>query len=523
MRSLLSRLALFGSLVFAACTPVAPPASPAVPTEPQRADVQSIQIAIGAIPPNLTPQAGFRDLYVWTTMYDTVTEIGRNFEVMPSLAEKWEVSSDGTVWTFTLRPGGTFSNGDPVTAEDVAFSFNEPIAKAWPIRTFFATVTAARAIDARTVAVTTRSPDMSLPAGAQYVLVIPKAYYESVGGFDGFRDKPMGSGPYIMAEYVAESRVIFKRRPEPHAFRTPIADELVVREIPDHGQKINGMRTGLVDVISPSALSTDQIQQAETAGMKYQVIRNAFIFLSVAQGTAELKKSPLTDRRVRVALNYAIDKAAISQTLFRGFAQPLGQLALPGSQSWDPAVQPAYDVARARQLLTEAGYPNGFRLSVDLSVSQNLDDLAILVQSMLKEVNIALDINVVDAGLYSDKVYGRNNQQKGDLVMSGNGDTTGFFTSLRALYGCGRPFGSPATALFYCNPAWDRALDQGLAERDDAKRTQLYLEANRIFREDGAMTPLFAPASFMVYTPKIAGIDVTDRTQFNLDSIYKLK
>ncbi|MCS7001671.1 MAG: ABC transporter substrate-binding protein, partial [Dehalococcoidia bacterium] len=371
----------------------------------------------------------------------------------------------------------------------------------------------------------TRIPDMSIVSGAQFVLIIPRRYFESVGGFEGFSQRPIGSGPYEVAEYIRDDRVVFRKRAARHPFRNAQADELIVRAIPENAQRINGLRTGEVDIIAPAALTTDQIQQAEQAGFQFQIIRNAFIFLSIPQGTAELRNTPLRDRRVRLALSYAIDRDAISRTLYRNYAQPLGQLALEGSQSWDPSARPVFDPQRARQLLAEAGYPNGIRQSftVEMSRAQNLQDLLLAIQQMFRDIGVTMELEIIDGTLYGDRAYGRNNQQKSDLVTSGNGDTNGFYTAMRVLYGCGRPLGSPPAALFYCNPEWDRLLDQALSERDATRRAELYRQANRIFREDAWVIPLFAPASFLVYSPKIQGLDVSGRTQFNFDDAFKIR
>ncbi|MCS6802933.1 MAG: ABC transporter substrate-binding protein [Chloroflexota bacterium] len=514
------------AVFLAACAPAAPTATPAAPGQPrqERAENQALRIAPSSIPANLTPAAGFANYVVFTPMYDTPTTLGKDFAVEPAVATKWELSADGRTWTLTIRSDLVFHNGDRLTAEDVAFSINEMMQRGWPARTFINTVTEARATSPTTVDVQTRAIDMSIPAGFMFTPILPKAYYESVGGFDGFVAKPIGSGPYELVEFVREDRIVYRKRSSPHPFRNVQATELTFVAVPENSQKINGLRTGELDATTAVALTTDQVQTAETAGLKLQVIRNAFIFVAIPQGTYELRNTPLKDKRVRQAMNYAIDREAITKTLYRGYAEPLGQLALKGSQSWDPSVKPVYDPALARQLLAEAGYPNGFGgITMEMSRAQNLQDLMQVIQAQLREVGIRVELEIVDGALYGDRVYGRNNAQKSDLVMSGNGDTNGFNTAIRVLYGCGRPIGSPPSALFWCNPEWDRLQDAALAERDPTRRAQLLREANRIMREDAPVIPLYLPASFVVHSPKIVGIDVEGRTQITFDAAYRIK
>ncbi|GIW12223.1 MAG: ABC transporter substrate-binding protein [Dehalococcoidia bacterium] len=520
-----ARLALLLVVLLVACAPAAPTAAPApAPTRPERSDNQSLRIAASGIPANLTPAAGFANYVVMSPLYDTLTTLGRDFVVQPAVATRWEVSVDGRTWTFTLRQDVTFQNGEALTAEDVAFSINELNQRAWPARTYISSVTEARATSPTSVDLVARVVDMSIPSGLLFIPILPRKYYESVGGFEGFVAKPIGSGPYDLVEFVREDRIVYRKRATPHPFRNVQASELIFLSVPEHAQKINGLRTGELDATTTVALTSDQVQAAESAGLKFQIVRNAFIFVAIAQGTAELKKSPLLDRRVRHALNYAVDKEAIAKTLYRGYAEPIGQLALKNSPSWDPTVKPVYDVAQAKRLLAEAGYSNGFGgITMEMSRAQNLQDLMQVLQSQWREVGIQVELEIIDGALYSDRVYGRNNAQKSDLVMSGNGDTNGFNTAIRVLIGCGKPIGSPPTALYWCNPEWDRLLDAALAERDATRRAQLLRDANRIMREDGWVVPLFLPASFVLHSPKIAGLDFEGYSSIVFDSAYRIK
>ncbi len=227
---------------------------------------------------------------------------------------------------------------------------------------------------------------------------------------------------------------------------------------------------------------------------------------------------------MRQALNYATDREAISKSLYRGYAEPSGQLGIKGSQSWDPSVKPVYDPAMAKKLLAEAGYSNGFSNIVMMAAnSQNLGDLMLLLQAQWKEVGINVTLDIIEANLYNDRQYGRNNTQKSDLVMSGAGDTNGFNTGNRVLDGCGRPIGGTPASLVYCNAEWDRLQDAAIAERDPAKRAQLLRDANKMMRDDAQGVPLYLPASFLVHSPKIAGMELEGYTQVTLDGIYRIK
>lgn len=195
-----------------------------------------------------------------------------------------------------------------------------------------------------------------------------------------------------------------------------------------------------------------------------------------------------------MAIAHAIDWNAIAAKLLGGTAIVSGNFATPGSLYWDPDARPwPYDPARARQLLAEAGYPNGFWIEtgMDTTAAQSIPDTVLAIQGYLRDIGIQVEINPVEFGIIRDKFYGRNNQLWSGIYTYGTADATGFFQNLRINIGCGcsRPIGGGPGSEQYCNLEWDRLLDSPLGEPDPARRAELMHRAACLMREDLYVIP----------------------------------
>ncbi|MCS7002862.1 MAG: ABC transporter substrate-binding protein, partial [Dehalococcoidia bacterium] len=166
----LGLLTLLAVWIGSACAPTAPQTGgQAQPAQEERDSNQTLRVAATGLVANMTPQASSANHYQYWPLYDNLTQYGPNFEVRPSVAERWELSPDGLTWTFFLRGDVRFSNGDPLTANDVAFTLNEIIARNWPQRGLFGTTIEATALDDRRVAIRTRQQDITVPFGGQFL------------------------------------------------------------------------------------------------------------------------------------------------------------------------------------------------------------------------------------------------------------------------------------------------------------------------------------------------------------------
>jgi peptide/nickel transport system substrate-binding protein len=277
----------------------------------------------------------------------------------PSLAESWTISRDGTTYDFVMRKGVKFHNGDPVTAEDVKFSFERyrgAAAKLLKDR-----VRQVQVVDPGRVRFVLKEPWPDFltfygtsATGAAWV--VPKRYIEKVGD-DGFLKAPIGAGPYRVVSFNPGVELVLEAF-EGYWRKSPSVKRLVFRSMPDETTRAAALKAGDVDIVYLlSGPTAEEIKR--TAGFKLVAARPPGVpYLDLPEQWDP--KSPWHDRRVRLAASTALDREALSQAETLGMSRPTGALiprVLEFSKSFDP---PAYDPAQAKKLLAEAGYANGF-------------------------------------------------------------------------------------------------------------------------------------------------------------------
>jgi peptide/nickel transport system substrate-binding protein len=278
----------------------------------------------------------------------------------PSLAESWSQSSDGLVYEFVLRKGAKFHNGEPVTAEDVKFSFERY--KGSGAKLLKERVKEIQVVDAGRVRFHLREPwpDFMTFYGTTATgsgWIVPKAYVEKVGD-DGFKRAPIGAGPYRFVSFNPGVELVMEAW-EGYWRKTPSVKRLVYRSMPEETTRAAALKKGEVDI---AYLLTGPVAEdiQRSSGFKLVAPKES-------QGTFWLDlpdqwdpKSPWHDRRVRLAASHAIDRKALNQAETLGFSYPTGSLiprALEFSRFFEPH---AFDPARSKKLLAEAGYPSGF-------------------------------------------------------------------------------------------------------------------------------------------------------------------
>jgi peptide/nickel transport system substrate-binding protein len=281
---------------------------------------------------------------------------GKN--MAPSLAESWSVSPDGLVYEFVLRKGVKFHNGDPLTAEDVKFSFER-------YRGIFA-----KTLKERVAAVETPDPGRvrfrlkqpwpdfmtfyaTRTTGAAWI--VPKKYVEKVGD-DGYKKAPIGSGPYRFVSFTPGVELVLEAFDQ-YWRKTPHVKRLVLRVVPDHATRVAALKRGEVDVVY--LVSGEMAEDVKrTPGLTVKAVFPSNHWLIFADQFDP--KSPWHDKRVRLAANLALDLKALNEAATLGLSKVTGSF-VPSSFDfyWQPPA-PSYDPARAKRLLAEAGYPRGF-------------------------------------------------------------------------------------------------------------------------------------------------------------------
>jgi peptide/nickel transport system substrate-binding protein len=421
-------------------------------------------------------------------------------DVQPMLASAWKML-DPQTYEFTLRQDGRFHDGTPLTATDVAFSVNRAIdpEKRYPIGAArMPTIEGAEAIDQYTVRVRTKAPDALLLKRMAYLSILPKAYLERVGD-DEFSLKPIGSGPYKVREFITGDRLVLVPHTE-HAWRKGKFAEVVIRNVPEASARVAGLRTGELHYISATPI--DQVDTLKAAGFQYIQLDAGS---SGGYRMTAIYYEPLRDKRVRQAINYAIDKDAIVKGIYRGYTQvEQGQFLQPGVFGYHPNLKPyPYDPALARRLLAEAGYPNGFDLAIEAKVDRaDVAQVGQFIQDQLREVGIRATFTaIVDQATVEDKIFGR--VQRAPLWASGL-ITTPYMDADAALVWFWS--GQPPQTRYYENPEFDKYFLPSRTELDPKKREELIWKALEVLREDPPYLFLIQTVEIHMYSPKLQGV-----------------
>jgi peptide/nickel transport system substrate-binding protein len=516
IRSTLSRLLpliLILTLLLAACAPAAAPSAPAAPAESSSEGEEAaapaesapatgekvLTVALTTIPNSLDmPKAAERNASnaAWS-LYDSLLWINDAGELEPALATEWSVSEDGTTYTFTLREGVTFHNGEPFNAQAVVASWERGKNPENQYYTDWTLATAVTAVDDMTVEITTDGPQpLFLRYVAQSWAMTPPGYIAEVGE-EGFLQNPVGTGPFKLVELVEGDRIVLEKNENYWREGYPLIDRLVFRPIPESSTRVAAIQTGEVDIVTRlSAEEAESLRDIEGLVVNsYPVDRVYYIaFNNVTTGLDQ----PTIDPNVRIAMNHAVDVQAIIDALFNGYGRPATGLVASSNFGYDSEAQPfAYDPELARQLLADAGYADGFELDMACPAGAytNFEQVCEAVQGYLGEVGITTNLEIMESGAYWDLEAAK---QLPPLFGDSWSATIG--ESLARLTGA---LGEDASFSSWQDPTIIDLLKQTSVTVDDAARADLYVQIQHYMQEDPPFIYLYEPVTFEAYRSRV--------------------
>jgi len=370
-----------------------------------------------------------------------------NTKMIPGIAEKWELSSDGLQWTWTIRDGVKFHNGDDLTIEDVLFSLDRhhgPEAADNAVHSIFiqqSKRTVSQEITGpNTIVVTQTEPNATYPflmsqlhSSDAHGAVLPKNYWDEVGGKEGWEKAPVAAGPFKLIDYKPSEQMLFERFDdyyftpangfhEDRRMRFQTMDERLVSE---ESTRVSALRAGQVDMIEASLNAKSQV---EAAGGRFVFIPEAS-YSQVRPMGCWKPELPCSDKRVRYALDYAVNKELIRDKLYGGpeIAHVGGfEAATPNALGYSPELDSLpYDPEKAQQLLADAGYPGGEGYPPFKMHTWNGGDVPLqpeqaeLIAQMWEE-NLGLDVTVVVGDPTAIRAQGKNRELDGDVYFRSN-------------------------------------------------------------------------------------------------------
>lgn len=449
------------------------------------ADVVNLDPAQGAGSPATVVQA---------MLFNYLVKNTPTLQIEPDLATSWKV--DGLKWTFNLRQGVKFHDGTPFNAQAVKAHFDRMLGPEKPNRAsrWVPYLDSVAVVDDATVTFTTRFPDpFFLDRLASDSGAIPSPTAVQKYGQD-FRRNPVGTGPFKFKEWIPDERVVVVRNDEYWGEKAYL-DQVVIRPIPEAGARAIALEAG--DVQLAAQIAPEQLPRIESNPNLRIETQATVLYMTV--GLNNFKK-PFDDVRVRQALNYAVDRPAIARNIYQGLADPVAGAIPRDATGAAPVEGFEYNPAKAKQLLADAGFPNGFSTTLTGPKGRYPKDFELqqAVQQQLAAVGVKVNLDIVEWARYLELV--RLAPDASPLVMWLDGWQSQTATDvLDQRYGCEsfRPKG--VNLHGYCNRDLDKLVEEARRTLDEPRRNALLLEAQRIIAQD-------APSIWGVAPKQIAGM-----------------
>lgn len=444
-------------------------------------------IGVTLEPPHLDPTAGAAaaiDEVLYANVFEGLTRIGPNGEVLPDLAESWTISDDGKVYTFKLHTGVKFHDGSDFNADDVKFSLDRARAdnSVNAQKGLFAAIDTVEVVDPATVKITLKNPQGSFPFNMGWgdaVIVAPETA-------DTNKEKPVGTGPFKFQSWAKGSSITLVKSDT--YWGTPASlDKAEFRIVTDAAAAVPALLSG--DVQAFPFFDPDSVAQVKD-DPRFKVV------IGATEGETILsinnKKPPFDKLEVRQAISFALDRKAIIDGASAGLGVPIGSHMSPASKAYvDLTGLYPHNVEKARELLKEAGLENGFKATLKLPPPPYARLGGEIIASQLRDVGIDLQIVPVEWAQWLDQVFTKKDY---DLTIVSHTEPNDIDIYSRKDY-----------YFNYDNPTFDKIIADLNLTSDEAKRTTLLGEAQKILADDAVVGFLYELPKAGVWDAKLEG------------------
>lgn len=412
-------------------------------------------------------------------------------QIKPLLALSFEQESDTSI-IVRLRPDVTFTNGEPMDADAVIFSFNilKDPAQTPAYTRYYGAFTEATKIDDLTVRMETSVPVPMMALNLTLFFVVPPAYWTEVG-LEAYGRAPIGTGPFLLESWVRDAQIVYTRNEDYWGDAVGIGptgiDELVFRPVPDEMARVAGVTTGEYDIAGVPISSVENLRTQP--GLEVLQV-DAFAVNALILSSLEEHESPLQNQMVRQALNHAVDKQSIIDNLFLGDASRLnGQILRAGQLGHHPDLQDyEYDPEKAKQMLAEAGYPDGFEVGFKVPTASypQGQEVAEAAAGMLAEVGVRTNIELLESGEYLRQLRAR---ELWPMAMTGSQPPDDPHLQFSQYHSTWR-------YAYIRNDELDALIEAGEIEMDRDKRAAIYREASELLHELAPIVFLYSGTNY---------------------------
>ena len=445
-------------------------------------------------------------------VFDTLYQRDNQGVIKPHLALSHKIIND-TTWEFKLRSGVKFHNGTVMTAKDVKFSIDrmmDPQTKAF-FAPYYSTIKEVKIVDDATIQIITKAPDpLLLKRLSMNLYVVPSDLCKEKGP-EAFFQNPIGTGPFKFVSWTRNDRMVFEAN-EGYWDGSPKVKRLIIRPVPEVTTRLAELQTGNADIITniPPFLVQQVKDSPNTTVQSIPSGRVMFLYINC------LADGPLKDKRVRQALNYAVDRKTIINNVLMGSGVPMAVNLTPLHFGYDPSLKPyPYDPAKAKKLLAEAGYAGGLSLVFNSPNGRYILDKEIsqAIAGMFNAVGIQTDMRVLEWGTYTQMLTGKKLPDLGFIGWSlVFGDADGTFS----------PFFLPESAFsYYSTPELKEKILKARTILDEKKRFEVYKDIQREIFEEAPLLYLYQQIDHYGVSKKVTGFQVRGDEWIHLHQVSK--
>ncbi|MCL6452051.1 MAG: glutathione ABC transporter substrate-binding protein GsiB [Alicyclobacillus sp.] len=449
------------------------------------------------------------------TMYQGLLGFDKNMKIVPVLAQSYTVAPDAKSITFTLRQGIKFADGTPFNAEAVKVNLDRAKDPNSHLKRYslFSMISQVKVLGDYKVEVDLNQPFGAIAGNFAHpaaMMISPKALQEYGSKV---AQHPDGTGPYEFVYWKDGSDLLVKQNPNYWGTKTNVK-EIDFKFVPDEATSVSMLESGEAQFVFP--IPTDQVSSLQS-NSDIVVKHTPSIVVDYIAFNTTVK--PFNNPLVRQAINYAIDKNGFVQVVDNGFAQPATSAIAPNT--WGYAKQPPYDanIQKAKDLLKQAGYPNGFTATLVSSNASGTVKADQFIQQQLQQVGITVNIQPLDSATLDSEIFVPASQSKLQMYFGGWSPSTGDADwGLRPLL---TKADFPPTGYnlgFYTDPVVEQAIQAGLDTADPTKRQQAYATAQAQIWKDAPWAFLVVPDNVFAYRSNLQGAYVMPDSTLSLNN-----
>ncbi|MCG1027251.1 ABC transporter substrate-binding protein [Virgibacillus halodenitrificans] len=474
---------------------------------------QILKIANDQEPAGLDPHKtpAHSSVRIYSKVYEGLVTFNENMEVVGQLAKDWEQPDDNT-YIFNLVEGVKFHNGNEMTAEDVKYSFERILDEetASHISSYFSDVKNIEVLSDYQIKFELEESNATFLANLtnSSAAIVSKEVVEENGDL---QQVAVGTGPFVFEEWVPDNNVTLTKNEDYYIEDIPLLDKVEYYTMKEEAARLSAIRTGEIDMTTLTAKSAELLKNEDKINIKdYQSLEYSYVGFNV-------EKEPFNNKKVRQALSLATDRENIAEIVWNGDAKITGPIT-PAMGDWaiDVTKEELYqrNIAKAKELLTEAGYPDGFSTTITTaSTYSDMVDTAQLLQQQWKEIGINADIAQIEWGEYIDTW----SNTSADILIGRNGSGTDPDRAMNYFF---NTEGS-ANVWNFSNKEYDEIVDKGKNTLEKEKRREIYDKAQERLIELSPNLFLVSPKNYVAVTKSVEGYTPYAHNAEDIEKTYK--